>query len=895
MVTKLVKNKLAVVNVISSLQKNPALVLDDRYPLSPDDFPERFHKIIFAAIDHLAHNGVKHIDEIVVDDYLAQYPSQHKVFTENGGIEYLQKASEISEESNYEYYFTLLKKYSLLSKLQEQGFDISKYYCPDDLHIDTVQKAQDELDKSSLDQIIDYYDVKVAQLRSEYCSDNDVIECHISKGMRELKEELAQSPAWGLPMNSSKMTTICHGRRLKKLYLKSIPSGGGKAVTNSTRIPTMNRGWTTVGDIKVGDELIGSNGKATKVLAVYPQPSKKQVYIVHFSDGRQVECCEDHLWSVYSRKSDKMRTLSTRELFADVASHAGGYKDTTGNNCGWRLRIPFVKPVEYEPRSYFIPPYVMGLLLGDGCFRISQKNRVLYYSSEDSWLPSQIAKIMGWTMYKRNSLNYSYYFKTDPSVVYSNVHIDELLSEYPDLINTHSHTKFIPKDYLIGSIQQRMELLRGLLDTDGTISCPQKGRVSFSTTSTQMAKGIIELCQSLGMRATLGTDGRTKYKSGVCYTVHISCSRSQKPDLFNLPRKKQVAIEYSQNKSRELVFDNHGITKIEATDRYEDMTCFTVDSDDALFCVGDYVLTHNTRVSMSDACRLAIPQYYDPDKKRWVKTKCSEKVLFITTELEMQEIQTLLWAYVACVPEDHITDNKYEPGEEARVKKAIDIIEESNFRAVYISNFDMADIESIIKRHKIQYGTEYVFFDYLYSSSKSFTEMSSKAKGFKLREDQNLMVFAEKLKSLCNKYDVHIDTSTQTNDDWKNAKNPDQSVIRGAKSIADKVDIGYVALEPTDRDKEAIRKIMPQLGLAFNEEPNLVYHVYKVRRGKINHVKVFIHFNYGTLRTTDMFVTDRDYKLLDIKGTNIEILLEQTDLTEEAEKQKPATWGSFTW
>lgn len=530
MVTKLVKNKLAVVNVISSLQKNPALVLDDRYPLSPDDFPERFHKIIFAAIDHLAHNGVKHIDEIVVDDYLAQYPSQHKVFTENGGIEYLQKASEISEESNYEYYFTLLKKYSLLSKLQEQGFDISKYYCPDDLHIDTVQKAQDELDKSSLDQIIDYYDVKVAQLRSEYCSDNDVIECHISKGMDELKEELAQSPAWGLPMNSSKMTTICHGRRLKKLYLKSMGSGLGK-----------------------------------------------------------------------------------------------------------------------------------------------------------------------------------------------------------------------------------------------------------------------------------------------------------------------------------------------------------------------------TRISMSDACRLAIPQYYDPEKKRWVKTKCNESVLFITTELEMPEIQTMLWAYIACVPEDHITDNKYESGEEVRVKKAIEIIKASNFRAVYISNFDMADIESIIKRHKIQYGTEYVFFDYLYSSSKSFTEMASKARGFKLREDQSLMVFSEKLKSLCNKYNIHIDTSTQTNDDWKTAKNPDQSVIRGAKSIADKVDIGYIGLEPTDRDKEAIRKIMPQLGLAFNEEPNLVYHVYKVRRGKINHVKVFIHFNYGTLRTTDMFVTDRDYKLLDIKGTNIEILLEQTDLTEEAEKQKPTTWGTFTW
>lgn len=508
--------------------KDPSLVTDERYPLSPDDFPERFHKIVFAAIDHLARSGVKHIDEIVVDDYLSQYLTQHHVFTDNGGIEYLQKAAEITDAGNYDYYFTLLKKYSLLSRLQSSGFDISRYYCPDDLHVETVQKAQDELDKNSLEQILDSYDVQLAQLRREYCADSDVVECHVAKGMKELKQELATSPSWGLPMNSAKMTTICHGRRLKKLYLKTLPSGIGK-----------------------------------------------------------------------------------------------------------------------------------------------------------------------------------------------------------------------------------------------------------------------------------------------------------------------------------------------------------------------------TRISIADACRLAVPQYYDPDKKRWVKTKCSESVLFITTELEMPEIQTLIWAYVACVPEDHITDNKYERGEEERVKKAIDLIEASRFYSVYISDFDMADIEAIIKRHKINYGVNYVFFDYLHSSPKSFAQLSAKARGFNLREDQNLMLFSAKLKSLCNKYDIHIDTSTQANDDWKTMKNPDQSVIRGAKAIADKIDIGYVGLEPTEKDKEAIHQIMPKLGMSFCQEPNLVYHVYKVRRGKINHVKVFVNFDYGTLRTTDLFVTDRDYKLLDVKGTNIEILLDQTDMTEEAEKHAASASDVF--
>lgn len=227
-----------------------------------------------------------------------------------------------------------------------------------------------------------------------------------------------------------------------------------------------------------------------------------------------------------------------------------------------------------------------------------------------------------------------------------------------------------------------------------------------------------------------------------------------------------------------------------------------------------------SRQSLADACRLAVSQFYDPHKQKWVKTKLAESVLFITTELERDELQTMLWAYTACVPEEHIIDNRYQDGEEKRVQKAIEIIEQAKFYFVCISNFTAEDIENIIKRYKLDYGIDYVFFDYIHTTSKFLAELSNQAKGFKLREDQALYLFADRLKSLANRYDIHIDTSTQVNDEWKTLKNPDQSVIRGAKAIADKVDVGFVCLELTEKDKDAIHKIMPKDGMAFCQEPN---------------------------------------------------------------------------
>lgn len=504
-------------DVIAALIETPTLLLTDQYHITVDDFPDRHYKILFSAIDNLAKKGVQQLDVIVIDEYLSHYPAQHSVFESKGyGIDWVATIQKLGAPSNFETSYKVLKKCSLLTSLKKQGFDISYFYNKDTLSPKEAEEARQRFDETDINGILDHYTVELETLRHSFGGITGVVEGHIANGMEALREELSTTPAFGLPMNSAKMTAICHGRRLRKFYLRTAPSGLSK-----------------------------------------------------------------------------------------------------------------------------------------------------------------------------------------------------------------------------------------------------------------------------------------------------------------------------------------------------------------------------TRAAIADACRISIGELYNPLRKRWEQTHCYESVLFITTELEMSEIQTMLWAYVACVPEDHIIDNRYEGDEEERVERAIEVIKQSKFYAVYIPSFDADDIENIIKRYKFEHDIGFVFVDYIFSSSKLFAEMSKRARGFNLREDQSLMVFAERLKTLANQYNIHIDSSTQANDDWKNQKNPDQSVIRGAKAIADKVDIGYVMLEPTERDKEAIHAIMASNGMAFAKEPNMVYHIYKVRRGKINHVKLFLYFDFATLRTTDLFVTDRDYNLVNVDNVNVESVLESTSVSKQ--------------
>lgn len=502
-------DKMAVVQVIGCLIQKPDLLLDDRYKLTTNDFPERFHQIVFSAINNLINSGISTLGVVEIDSYLSNYEKQYKIFNDNNGMKYIEDAISLSNIKNFEYHYNRIKKFSLLEQLKSNGFDITEIYDDNILDTKSQEDMQEKFDKMDLNDIINHFDKKIIDIKSLYYEEEGQIGQQAGKGLMELKEELKESPEMGVPLNSNILNTIVRGARLKKLYMRSSPSGGGK-----------------------------------------------------------------------------------------------------------------------------------------------------------------------------------------------------------------------------------------------------------------------------------------------------------------------------------------------------------------------------TRLAVGDACLIAVPYYYDIKEKKWIHTNFSEPTLFITTELEIAEIQTLIIAYVSGVDESHILDGKYKDEEEERVNQAIEYVKNSPLYIELIPNFNIDDIERTVKKYKINKNIGYVFFDYVFMSVKMLTEIATKSKGMKLREDNVLYIFIERMKFLCNKLNIHFNTSSQLNGEWKNTKDADQNLLRGAKAMADKLDVGIIGLPVTKKDLEMLQ---PILSKGFYKEPNMVYHIYKVRRGKFNKVKLWLYVDLGNCRVYDQFLTTNDYEIIQIESTTIEKILEMTE------------------
>ena len=285
-----------------------------------------------------------------------------------------------------------------------------------------------------------------------------------------------------------------------------------------------------------------------------------------------------------------------------------------------------------------------------------------------------------------------------------------------------------------------------------------------------------------------------------------------------------------------------------------------------------------TRIQGEISARTAVGEYYDLVKCRWVSTGMHEPVLYISIELKLDELQTIWVSTISGVPEHHILDGKCTKEEKERVAKAKELIKKANLYFVSISDYDVEDIENIVKKYYQLHGVHYVFFDYLSSSLKIMAEAAQKTRMGGLREDQILYMFATRLKELCNRLKIFMWTSTQLSGDWKNVKEADQQLLRGAKAMADKFDGGAVLLPVRESDKPVIAA---HVAKGFELEPTHVLHIFKVRRGRYNNIKLYIHFDRSTCRVTDCFVTDKDGVIIDVEDTNVEIVLDQTQEDNE--------------
>lgn len=270
--------------------------------------------------------------------------------------------------------------------------------------------------------------------------------------------------------------------------------------------------------------------------------------------------------------------------------------------------------------------------------------------------------------------------------------------------------------------------------------------------------------------------------------------------------------------------------------------------------------TGKSRMMIADACNFACDKIYNLETQKWEDNNTKEPTLFIATEQKKDEIQTAMVAFLSAVNEEHILMGKYLDDEEERVLAAIKILKNSPIYIKELPDFSLEDIENSIKYAVHEFDIKMVCFDYLHSSMKILSEVTSKAKVSNLREDNVLFMISTRLKELCNEYGIFIMTSTQLNGSYVDADVFDQNLLRGAKSVADKCDIGMIGLSVTERDKEGLSRIITSLGFKI---PNIKISIYKNRRGRWKDILLWCYADKGICRYDPMFATTYNYELID--------------------------------
>ena len=288
--------------------------------------------------------------------------------------------------------------------------------------------------------------------------------------------------------------------------------------------------------------------------------------------------------------------------------------------------------------------------------------------------------------------------------------------------------------------------------------------------------------------------------------------------------------------------------------------------------------TGKTRSMIADACNFACNRIYH-NEWGWIKNGNQEPTLFIATEQDKSEVQTMMLAFLANVNEEHILDGQYAEGEEERIRAAAAVIKESPLWIEELPDFSLQDVENKIKKYIREHNVKYVLFDYLQTSLKILEEISKRSGGVRLREDNILFMLSARLKDLANKYGIFVMSATQLNADYKQSETPDQNLLRGAKSIADRIDVGMILLAVTDEDLVKLDPILESNPRFL--KPNLKLSVYKNRRGSYKGCYLWCSADLSTCRIQPQFCTTWNHSLLGIE--DIKIIVDDTPAPWEKE------------
>jgi replicative DNA helicase len=540
--------------------------------INTEDFFKDAHRTIFATIRYLAEES-REIDTLTVKEELARNGLLEQV----GGHAYVSSLMDgIPDIANVERYAKIIKEKSTLRRLIVMG--------------NSVMRAALDLPSESGD-VLNIAEKSLYEIAEGSIDKGFVGLDRITRQNMTAIEQLNSSGKLltGIPTGYDRFNEFTSGFQPQDLIIIAARPSMGKAQPLDAKVLTRS-GFACMGSLRVGDELASIDGAPSQVTGVFPQ-GERQLYRVTLSDGRNAECCKEHLWRVSFRQWSEPRTVSTERLMEMLQRKRYQrrlYIETFSGEFGNDSELP-------------MDPWLLGVLLGDGTTHGSS----VAFSTASSEILDQVRRVVGATYEITKSGPYDYRIiqagaKTRGRGFRTANPLKQSL-ETLGIWGARAADKFIPKLYLNASLGSRTQLLKGLIDTDGWVE--KWGSMRFATSSERLVQDVVGLVRSVG--------GTANYFEKKTFYAYLNERRAgQTSYVCNIQLPDDIALQLISAKQQRRAPRKRtrrlNICSITAT-RFSQTQCIAVSHQSQLYITNDYVVTHNTSFMMNIAESIALP------------------------------------------------------------------------------------------------------------------------------------------------------------------------------------------------------------------------------------------------------------------------------------------------
>jgi len=765
------------------------------------DFYIPKHELIFEAILTLYSHG-EPTDVVAVTDELIKTGDLQRA----GGADYLHTLTSIvPTAANAGYYASIVSERALLRRLVEAGTRIVQMgYSGQGEALDLVNNAQAEIySVTGAEQAEDYVPLTIAV-------DAAVEEIEAARGR--------DGQMTGIPTGFSGLDQLTNGLHPGQMIIIAARPAMGKALALDTPLATPT-GWTTMGEVKVGDELYDANGRPTKVVAATEIMEGRPCYEVEFSDGSKIIADAEHQWVTETRAARRgdrgPSVVTTEQMLATLTVAADARANHSVRNAG-ALQAP--------EADLPVAPYALGAWLGDGH---SDGARM---TSETDEIPSFVARSGGLRVESRGGMLYSLQVLEREAIVRNcEVCGAEFTARHPHVRtcgrtcgpkNKGSHPerlscpdcgepfsgeaqqcaacyrdhgsftallrkagvlgdKHVPSAYLRSSEAQRRELLAGLLDTDGTV-VKGVGSCQFAVTSKKLADSVYELIVSLGYRCgrtTKRVNGRTE-ASSTSYILNFSTT----DDVFWLERKRAL---HQQARPADARRTGRRYVKAISPIASVPVRCVQVDNDDHLYLAGESMIpTHNSTLALDFARSAAV--------------KHDMPTIFFSLEMGRSEIAMRLLSAEGAIPLQSMRKGTLDSRDWTTVAATRGRINDAPLYIDDSPNMTLVEIRAKCRRLKQRAGLKLVVIDYL--------QLMTSGKRVESRQ-QEVSEFSRALKLLAKELGVPVIALSQLNRgaEQRADKKPALSDLRESGSIEQDADMVVLLHREAAYEKDSPR------------------------------------------------------------------------------------------